>query len=309
MTCPEPGIYEGKSFAEYSKWDAMNISLLVEGIHDDGICMQRLKAVIDGRLKRKETKALRFGRALHTRLLEPHLFESEWMISGPCSQPFKSGQRKGELCMKPGRFTDGKGLWVCGQHEIEGYGEPDNYLSRQDADDIETIRKKVLTHRDGRNLHRLAGGEVSIVFEMQGVLCKGRLDKYGAGNGVLPDIKKFAADRLTKHRWEEQNWEFHYCVKAAWYVDAIELLTGEKCDFQWVVCEDGEPFRVACPTASPMQLEIGRDLYRQLLSKYRRARETQHWPSVFETVGNDDPTALWELPYRAMKEHKGASTL
>jgi hypothetical protein len=303
IDAPALGVHENVSFAEYRMWDALNISLLCEAIHEDGVCMQRLKAVLDGRIKRKASKALRFGRALHTRLLEPHLF-GKWPVASPCSQPFKSGKRKGELCGKPGRFTDGKGLWVCGTHEIEGYGEPEDYLSQKDVEDIETIRRKVFAHRDGRNLHALKGGEVSIVFEMEGVLCKGRLDKYGPGNGVLPDIKKFAADRLTKHRWEEQNLEYHYFVKAAWYVDAIELLTGERNDFQWVVCEDGEPFRVACPTASRMQLEMGRGIYRELLVKYRRAMETQHWPSVFEVVGNDDPTAMWELPYRATKEYQ-----
>ena len=151
--CPAVGIYENIPFGEYQKWDAMNASLLCEGIHEDGVCMQRLKAVMDGRLKRKESKALRFGRALHTRLLEPQLYEKEWPIATPCSQPFKSGPRKGQLCGKPGRLTDGRGLWVCGQHEIEGYGEPDNYLSQQDAADIETIRRRVMTHRDGLNLH------------------------------------------------------------------------------------------------------------------------------------------------------------
>lgn len=277
----------------------MNASTLVEAFHDDGLSMQRIHAVLTGTLKRKETDALRLGRALHVRLLEPDVFAAEWQVSKPCFETMKGGPRKGEPCNAPGWQTDGSGRWLCGNHNGDGFVEPENYVDGNEATHIEEIRKRMLVHPQGRHLHKMPGSEVSMVTELQGVRFKLRLDKYGPGNLILPDIKKFAADRLTRHRWETAVDDYHYAEKAAIYVDGVESLTGEKCDFWWIVVEDGPPYHVAFVKATDDTLAIGRHRYQQALEAYKRSIETDEWPGPFPML-----IKTWELPRHVIYQHE-----
>jgi hypothetical protein len=276
---PEPGIYEGVPFAEYREWEAMNASTLVYGLQS----MRHLHAALHG-LMGKDSPALRFGRAMHSRLLEPDLYAAEWPVAGPCSQFVGSGRRKNKPCGRPGRYASPDGhLWVCGQHKLDGYAEPADYVTAEEHARIERIRRHAMEHAEIRHLRRFPGSETSLVFDLLGVRCKARLDKLvrtDAG-AVIVDLKKVAAGRLTERAWQRSVRDYAYHFKAAFYLDGLKALTGDEATFSWVVLEDGEPFDVALFYADPFTLDAGRQDYVRVLDGFKRATESGVWPGAF----------------------------
>ncbi|MFH1744390.1 MAG: hypothetical protein ABIH23_35755, partial [bacterium] len=117
---PEPGIYPSVSMDEYIAWPCMNTSTIVAAFVNgdrDAMSMRHLKAEIDGRGKGL-SDAMRFGTAVHMRLLEPDEYTATYVVGQPCQGIIGSGKRKGEMCGAIGNemHTTPDGSWYCYQH-------------------------------------------------------------------------------------------------------------------------------------------------------------------------------------------------
>lgn len=118
--CPPPGIYENIPDAEYRSWNAISQSTLKVASE---ATWAHVRATLDGKIERK-SDALAFGRALHTWLLEPHLFEDTYQVALPCAAEIKSGDRKGEECGCAGRYFNSLDeVWLCGKHAPKGFDQ------------------------------------------------------------------------------------------------------------------------------------------------------------------------------------------
>lgn len=286
--CPEPGIYHGVSFADYKAWDAMNASTLVEGFHGGVVDASRLEAFISGRRTKAETKDLRFGRALHARILEPELFDREWITSKPCEAALQSGKNKGEPCGLTAAYVspddDGCDRWYCGKHKSDVYREPQNYVTTEERERIERCRARAYKNREVQLLHKFPGSEVSIVFDLFGVRCKGRLDKLcdDGTNIIIADPKKVAQDQLTRDGFRRTIYNLKYYIKAAFYCDGVKSLMKRTPSFCWIPIEDDEPFNVAAFYMDEATYNAGRLDCFHLLSAYKRGMETGEWPGAFQ---------------------------
>lgn len=275
-----PGVYSDVPFPEYRAWNAMNISTLKWGLKSP----KHLKAAIEGRLKFPDSPDRKLGRAIHCRLLEPERYKSEFQVAGKCQAVFKSGKNKGEKCGAPGKVQiDGE--WLCGKHGPESEGDLE-ILSIEEANRIERLNESVRQHPVIKLLRQQGGCEVSLCWEQEGLLMKGRLDKLIIREGFPPtiiDIKKVQVGRGDTHSVQAAIANYEYHVQAACYKCAVERLYGVSANFLWVFVEDDEPFDVNPVQAAGATLDLGLHQFKKLIAKCREMRETLMQPEGYSS--------------------------
>lgn len=291
MTCPDPGIYT-VPFAEYCGWDAMNISTLVEGMAS----MRRLRAKLDGRLESADSSALRFGRAVHCRLLEPDLFCTSFPTAEKCCATLKPKRKADppQQCKSFGRYIGPEG-WYCGTHAGDDVFVPTDFVMPEELERIERIRESAFGHKEIAAIRQFGGAEQSVVFDLLGVRCKARLDKWIPENGgYIVDVKT-TSKPLTDSQWQRTMVDLNYHVKAAFYIEAVKSLGCEAPEFVWVVVETAEPFDVAAIRLDDEARRVGRFEALQLLSRYAACLDSGVWPGAYPELVTWIGLPPWEL--------------
>lgn len=272
-------------FKAYQQIQAINISQLCMGF----ISAAHMKAAIDGRLKRKdETADMVMGRAIHARLLEPEHYRSMFVVEPACQAVLKTGEKKGQPCSSPATHTCG-GFGYCGRHCPADATRIENALSRDEFARVERVAEMVSAHSVVRLLKQQGGCETTVEWERDGQPCKARLDKWIPPNawlkdGAIVDLKKVQSGRASPAAVESAIWEYHYDVKAAWYVDAIKEALGYSPTFVWLFLEDDEPFGISAIQADYETLMAGRIRYEGLWSMYLQGQQTGVWPGYPMTI-------------------------
>ena len=289
METLKPGIYPGVSQKEYREWDAVNISSLknFEVSPSNYEWYQNHP--------RKETEQQAFGHLVHTLMLEPHLLDEEY-ISKPATYPAKATA----VDVKKG-LADEKGVEIdkpwngnadyCRSWLKSHAGK--RFITPDDLEYARILDRKARANPDIAKFldTPCPNHEVSIVWidEMTGILCKGRCDVL-AGNQI-GDVKT-TSKRADYDKWGGQAVSFKYCEQAAFYMDGLKALLGEKYHqsprFRWIVCESFPPYRVTWydlvdveGSTSRPALDYGREKYRSWLQELRHAIETDEfvdWP-------------------------------
>jgi hypothetical protein len=202
-----------------------------------------------------DTPAMRFGRLVHTAILEPHLLN----IAG------FGGDR---------RTKEGKAEYAA---LAESGKEP---VSVEEYDSIMRMRDGVL-----------ATGLIEGDFEVPllwtdsetGALCKGKADII-TPYGMIWDVKttQDASDFVYSVR------KYDYDRQAAFYLDGANSISGaygaaQATGFGWIVVEKTAPFGVKIFTASQTTIETGRAKYRPLCALYAQCCFTGEWPNYNTT--------------------------
>lgn len=287
MDAPSIGIHSGIPFNDYLLWPGMNGSTLCSGM----VSMRHLDAAINGLLDKK-TKATTLGRAVHCRLLEPHVFHETYLIATNCTAKTKTGKNAGQECGNAAYLYDGDGRWRCGTHAkagVDDFYEPPAFITPENSIALERIYQAVCNEHPAAKLLHLQGGyEVSISWECEGVLMKSRVDKDIANPKKIPptivDLKKVNRGGHTREAFRRAIENYHYDVKAAIYVDALKSIDSIAREFVWVVVEESEPHDVAVYQCDKATLAIGRYKYRKLLDDYKKCVETNVWPGYEKEV-------------------------
>ena len=130
------------------------------------------------------------------------------------------------------------------------------------------------------------GYETSVVFELEGIQCKCRLDKYlpevplenGETMPFILDLKKVQVGGASPQQFSKSVARYNYDIQAAWYSDAVEQLTGKVPSFCWILVEDGYPHGVNVLACRTDTIRAGRARYQKLLGLYKECRERDEWP-------------------------------
>jgi exodeoxyribonuclease VIII len=276
LTALAPGIYYDIPFDEYCKIPALNISTLDWGKYS----AEHLKAALDGKLT-KDSQAMNFGRAVHARLLEPDVYATTFSVSPGCQEPLKSGKRKGEPCGCSAVYHVEGGKWLCGKHAWEGMEPAPNVLTQEEAERVEAMAHKIKSHKVVRLLRQRGGFEATVIWETEGILCKGRLDKLVPRNDklapVIVDLKKCRLGYARKDKFQKEIDAYNYAAKAAWYCDAVTNLTNDPPTFVWIAIEEDYPHGILALGATRKDILVGRSQYRELLSKYLVGKNSGEW--------------------------------
>lgn len=269
------GLYEDVADADYRAWPRLSKSILEYGMTS----MIDLKAAVEGKMRR-DTSAMAFGRAFHSRLLTPHTFADQFDVAGQCVE----NTAKGERCSKRGQVRVG-GKWVCEIHGRGMLGDKIESLSEQDNDTIEGMRHSVLNHKAVKLLRQAGGAEVSIAWTgFANAPMKARMDKWipdWGGRPAIIDLKSVTSldsDDITKSIYD-----FGWHRQGAIYTDGIRALGLGDPDFILVFVRKTYPFGVAVRQLGDRSLAMGRADYQSILAEWKRCQET----GIYRAFGDD----------------------
>ena len=244
---PAPGIYRNAPFAEYAAWDACNHSRLTD--------LERSAKYMRYRIDQpdEDTAAILMGRALHTTILEPHLFDNEYIISRPCV----AVTGKGIVCGCPGKYwNDGK--WLCGKH-ADASNTDATILTADQGQAVEQMAKAVMTNEWANRILSVADArELSFVWNdpATGVLCKGRADLLlNAHADATADIK--TTTDCSPEEFERVIMYRHYYRQASHYLDGLTALGKPRSSHFIIAVENEAPWDVAVYQLRPVDIAIG----------------------------------------------------
>jgi len=292
---PSQGIYTGKSYEWYAAIEAVNATALKVGAVKSP---KHLLATIEGRMA-SDSKARKFGRAIHIRLLEPSRYRTAVMFSTPCAAILKSGIRKGEPCgCDASYYSKDQDIWVCGKHtnSFPDAATPTDFVSPDEAVRIERMVDAIQSHRAMRLLRSFGGCEVTLIWDDDnGIIGKARLDKHIFGSdckNTILDLKKTTSGSLDDDSINKAIRKYGYDIGAWWYQRGAEIVTGEPHNYLWCFLEDSEPYDLRVVFATAARLEIGRCKANRAFGRYKHGLRTGEWPGTSDEIDELEPDAF-----------------
>lgn len=214
----------------------------------------------------KETSALRLGRVRHLAILEPERFDTEVAV-------WRGGRRSGAVWTEFCAASEGR--------EIITGDEFASTLAMR-----ESVRRSELAARYLGNGHaevtllwrhvaESIGGSPGFCFDL-----KGRPDFVTADGGAIVDLK--TTRDASPEGFGREAWRLGHYAQAAMYLDGYEAATGRRVPFIIVAVETEAPHVVSVYRVPDDVLELGREHYRNLLSRLAFCRSERRWPGYSE---------------------------
>jgi len=246
-----------------------------EGISNSGLSLiARSPAHYKFKPPSEATRSMEMGTAIHTAILEPERFASEYVLL------------KNITDRRSSAYKD-----ACKIHSSE------RVLTGTEADKVQGMAESILgnPHAQALIAHSEARKELSVFAQdpETGVTVKCRFDLMTPGKAL--DLKKTQDVRPEAFAKSVAN--YRYMVQAAFYSDVWEWETGEKLDaFGFLCVEEEMPHASAIYVLDDEAMDYGRKLYRRDLNRYAECVESGHWPSI------DSAPQVLALPQWIYKE-------
>lgn len=163
---PEPGIYFDIPWAQYINCPYMNPSTLKHGCRS----MKRLKRAMDGECRPSE-KTTAVGNAVHT-LLAGEFDERFAVMPAFENDPDNlTGTGKKSTSTSTKYYKESKANWL-----IENEGKLN--LTEVQLNVAKKVVRSIRAKRDCNEIIERATSEVTVIAEINGLLCKTRIDHY-----------------------------------------------------------------------------------------------------------------------------------
>jgi hypothetical protein len=211
------------------------------------------QAYLDG--ARDETPALFFGRAIHTRVLEPEAFATDYVVAPVSDRRIKE-------------YKD-----FALQHADK------QILTPEQAVQLEGLAERIAQHTSAQTLIRAGLKEHTLVAqdEETGIWLKVRPDNLCLDFGVCLDLK--SCEDASAPAFVRSCVSYDYDLQAAVYRRVLRERLGTDFDFAFLAFEKDDPYGVALYGAPPEMIARGERRMRQALDTLARARETGCWPA------------------------------
>ena len=233
-------------------------------------CPWQYRQKILGLVPEKDSTAYRFGRAVHKIVLEGiPAFNKYYTIGGPVNP--KTGK-----CYAPD--TKAFAEWLA-----ENGIAMERVIGQEEADSLVTMANMVRRHESAAALLDFGWPELVVRAELHGVPCQIRIDwltQDAAGNMVIVDLK--TTDDIT---WFESDARrYGYMHQLAFYRDVLQATgcAGEP-SVSVIALEKKYPFRVGLWHMGQGALDAYALENRIALGEYRKCRETDTWPTGYES--------------------------
>jgi hypothetical protein len=213
--------------------------------------------------ERLDTTALRFGRLVHLRLLEPDVFTLTVAIEPKAD----------------GRTTAGKAIKA--QFATDSIGK--EIISEAEAEKLEAIAHAAKHNKLASNIFGKGLAELSVYWtdEETGVLCKARADLLHTG--VIFDLKTCYSAQPKEFQKAIASYQYH--LSAAFYLDGFQTVTEVK-HFSWIALEKEAPYCFGFYAADQELLNAGRAEYQRALARYAECEKSGEWPGYEQAFVN-----------------------
>jgi hypothetical protein len=238
---------KGVSWPDYRELVGMNPSTLVHGRKS----MLALKHAWDH--PRKDTPDFRFGRAVHTILLEPREFANRYT--------YWEGARRGNdyKAFAADAFLHGQEVLA----EDEWYACQDMALRFVGDENVQT-------------LIAMGAAEVTVFGVEETLQCRGRIDWVSVSGDALMDLKTCRDLR----RRSRDFFAYDYDIKLGLYQRWLERATQVPRPVCVVWVEKAPPYDVVVEMVPQPVLDQGVDKALRILRALRVAIETDTWPGI-----------------------------
>lgn len=245
----------GMPFDEYRAIKALNSSSFGTLIDESP---KHLRYEADN--PREATPALTFGRAVHTAILEEHLFEEQFAVRPKVDRRTKAGKAEYAEWLE---LNDGKEI-----------------LTEEQMDTCFKIYRNVMDHPRCNKLlsHKDLLKEATIFGDWGGIPVKVRLDVLCRERKIVADVK--TAESAAPDAFSRSIDKWKLMGQAAYYLDvASEALGWEEGEgrFMWIVVEKHGPCEVALYTPGEKTLQAGRAIYAKAADIYDEAVSSNNW--------------------------------
>lgn len=202
---------------------------------------------------KKDTPAMKLGRAVHSRFLTPDQFDDEFAVAPDCDR----------------RTKEGKAIWA----ELMESGK--EVISTEDWTTIQGMQAEFpfgMLH----NAHT----ELPLIWtdSETGVMCKGRLDAIT--DDYVIDYKT-TSDAST-NGFVNEAIRYGYDLQAAMYLEAARENGYKPKGFIFIAQEKTAPYLVNILHAGDAFLDRGVWIMRDLLTKYKKCKAENYWPGYGE---------------------------
>lgn len=231
------------------------------------------------------TPAMVLGSAVHSAILEPDVFPTEYT-----TVPENAPNRPTAAQRNAKNPSTGTLLAIDYWDEFEAANKGKVILSPGDYSFCLQMRDAVNRHPLASRILGSGKAEQSFfaIDDETGELVKCRTD-WLADNGLIADVK--TTESASPANFGKSVANFRYYVQAAFYSDILQQLYGEAPPaFVFLAVEKTPPFAVAVYFATPEQIELGREYYRKDLNLIAECKRTGNWP------GYPDEALPIELP-------------
>lgn len=245
------------------------------------------------RSPKKDTPASLLGSAIHTSILEPERFETEYMAE-PAESDYPnalvSADDYKQACKKLGlKVTGTKPDLKASLKATAGFTgtffdevyddltQGKRVLKIEDMRVCKIIAARVRKHPTLGHLFKDGLAERSMFWKDPdtGVLCRARPDWLVSD--TIVDVK--STKDASPSGFQRSIMKYRYHVQAAFYMDGLEQLTGIRPDaFVFAAWEKISPYASGVYYAQQDLVEAGRKEYKRLLVDYARCLESDTWP-------------------------------
>ena len=241
------------SFEKYREINALNISSLVN--------IQKSPKHYKYCLTHpKETKALVLGRAIHTLIIEPHLFQNEFIVEPKIDRRTKEGKE------------------IAARFEAEADGK--QILSESEYEKAKRVAFSVLESPKIRSMLLKGEAEVSIMHQVNDIDMKFRIDFLSPD--FLLDLK--TCQNCDMREFSRDFFNYNYHIKLAAYQHAAFLETGKLLPVIVLAAEKEDECDYQVFQIDQDYLDIGRDAFLKMLERFKECQENDEWEGIEKSV-------------------------
>ena len=256
---------ENIDFKDYLASPEVSCSGMKNLNEKDG-CPQKYKYfVIDKNVK--ETEPMRIGSAFHTLVLQPELFDEEYLVVPN---------------IKKGSAAWGKAQLDAGSRRI---------LKEKDYTPLKAMRDAISNHPGASDLLTDTRNETSIFWETNGIGCRGQIDAFKSNSAGVALIDLKSTQNASKSFFSREIFTRQYHMQAAFYMDGYRAVTGvEPTVFFFIAAEKTAPYLINifhfCYDDDA--IHQGRLEYENTLELYRKCNNEDDWSRGYVGKGESN---------------------
>ena len=160
-------------------------------------------------------------------------------------------------------------------------------LLRTQLGDVEAmvaaVNAQLLAHRALPQPFTGGRPEQMICWQQDGAECRALIDWLHDDYLHIDDLKTTTRS-ASPDAFSRNLFSLGYDVKAAWYIQAVEAVTGVTPTFRWVVAESYPPFALSVIEPGPDVLTIGMKKVLYARALWRRCLKSDDWPAYGSDV-------------------------
>ena len=222
------------------------------------------------------TKQMIIGSAFHSLVLEPDVFETEFIAEAVDAPKRPTATQRN--AKKPSNQTlDAIAFWESFDNKAKGK----TILSLEDIERLTIMKQRIVEHPAASTILNLSGvAEQSYQWkdEKTGELCKSRPDFHTDDGTLIVDLK--TTSDASELGFQKSVHNFRYHVQAGFYLRSIK----EAQQFVFIAVETKPPYLVAVYNASTDMINAGNRVADKNLETLANCRKSGKWLGYSEEI-------------------------